>query len=76
MAHREPITTKDATGKEWVHPEELRFYLYQDRDTSFWCVIDRSSDIAVTKQHKTGRGAYGQFLRDWKRTNGQPDYFR
>lgn len=70
MTQREQITTKDATEKEWVHPYELRFYLHQDRRKGLWCVIDRASDLPVTKQYMTKRGAYGQLLREWKRTSG------
>ena len=76
MPHREPITTTDSDGREWVHPEALRFYLYQSRETQLWCILDRDADLAVTKQHKTRRGAWGQFLRDWQRTKGHPEYYR
>jgi hypothetical protein len=73
--HRRPHTTVGEGGREWVHPEELEFFLYQDKKTLLWCIIFRTADLAVTKQYKTKRGAVGAFMRSWKVSGGNPPFF-
>ena len=69
-------TTTDSEGREWIHVERLRYYLYQDEKTRLWCVIDRNADFAVTKDYKTKRGAIGAFRRNWHVYRGRLPYYR
>jgi hypothetical protein len=69
-------TTTDSEGREWLHVERLRYYLYEDPRSHLWCVINRNADFAVTKNYKTKRGAIGAFRRNWNVYQGRLPYYR
>ncbi|MEY2502889.1 MAG: hypothetical protein QOI07_3223 [Verrucomicrobiota bacterium] len=55
-------TTTDRDGKEWVHVERLRYYLYQRPETALWCVMNCNPDFAVTKGYKIKREGLQPFV--------------
>jgi hypothetical protein len=66
-------TTTDKSGREWIHPTPLRYYVHQFERNAFtkptdyfigkWVVIDARTDLAVTKFWKSKRGALNEFMR-------------
>lgn len=69
-------TTTDADGREWIHVERLRYYVYEDPRTNLWCVMDRTTDFAVTKDYKTTRSAIAAFRRNWHVYRGRLPQYR
>lgn len=69
-------TTTDAKGREWVHPERLSYYLYQDERTQLWYVMARGTDCSVTKDYKSKRGALAAFRRSWEKNRGRLPLYR
>ena len=48
-----PNTTADVEReREWIHPVAPRYYLYQNRESKMWMVVDRTRDLRVTKEYR------------------------
>jgi hypothetical protein len=63
-----PRTTRDQVtgqGREWLHLEIPRYYLYKlpDSELGKWVVVDRCWDIAVSKPTKRKCDAIKSFVR-------------
>ena len=57
-----PKTTRDdEDGREWIHPQLPRFYLWQEMHSKKWGVVDRTTDFYVTKLYKRKRDAIRGF---------------
>ena len=67
-----PITTTDEfEGREWIHPNPPRYYLHQRPEDGFWCIIDRTLDLSVSRPVKTKNRAIRLFLKQFERV-GEP----
>jgi hypothetical protein len=56
------ITVDKIEGRQWIHPTPPRYYLSRS-NTGTWAVVDRSIDLAITRDYRTQTAAIRAFFR-------------
>jgi len=60
------ITKCTDYDREWIHPERLKYYLYQNEDGK-WCVINREYDLADGKYYTRKSDCIKAFINRYRK---------